>query len=489
MVLYMLSGSLVALRFRSITVHPRTMALWVSAAATCLAFTLALNQLIDIPLGFLGSAATGISAIFSCTVTLLAFTIFKVSHRALHHDRAEAAFYRFAQLTLACILGISASGSLFIAIAFWILSGAAVHRLLTLYPERKRAHYSARKNLVANRIGNSLAILACLVLFIKSGFLNWSDMSRVPPEDPAGWTVALLIALATLVKSAQAPFQTWLPETLEAPAPVSALLHAGVLNAGGFILLQSWPLLQRVSAAREILCVVGALTIVTSGLTMLTASDQKRRLAHSTSAQLGFMMLQVGLGVPGAALLHMVGHALYKAHAFLTSSRLQIEDCKVPAADVRLRTSLATATLVLVLGLGPIWLHAAGLSGETSFSRSTAASLLCTAALSGIWLSSQHRRGHRRTSFAFTCVICGGVALTMWAGSSLNLLPQLNSVNATRGSPADVVSFITWAAFALLFLFQTLLPWMNAKSRQTWVFITLKNGFYFETIWRRIART
>lgn len=487
--LYLVSGLLGSVRCGSLAVQPRTMALWVSAAATGLAFALAATLLSGVPAGFLGAGATGISSVFACTVTLLAFTIFKVSYRALHRDRAEADFYRFAQLALASILGIAASGSLFLAIAFWCISGVAVHRLLTLYPERKRAHYSARKKVVANRVGNSFGILACGLLFLQSGFVSWSEMGSVAPGAPAAGAAALLIALAALVKSAQAPFQTWLPETLEAPTPVSALLHAGVLNSGGFLLLQSWPLLAGVSLARETLCVVGALTVVTSGLTMLTAADQKRRLAHSTSAQLGFMMLQVGLGVPEAALLHMMGHALYKAHAFLTSSRLQSEGHPVQVKTRGLRPSLVTAAGVIILGLGPVWLHAAGLAGETPFARSTAASLLCTAALSGIWLSSQHLRGERLTSLAFTLLICGGAALTMWGGSSLALLPQLSSADATGGSPAHAVSLITWVAFAMLFLFQTSLPWLNANCRHTPVFITLKNGFYFETIWRRIVRT
>jgi NAD(P)H-quinone oxidoreductase subunit 5 len=487
-ILLALSGLIGSIKIRSRFVDHRSIALVASAAAACLALCLAAAVLFRLPVGVWKASASGVSALFACTVTFLAFTIFKVSWRSLYRDPAEARFYRYAQLTLACILGIAASGSLYGSIAFWCLSGVPVHRLLTLYPERKRAHYAARKKIYANRVGNGLGVLACAFLLAQGGAMGWPDMGNVLVGHSWGWAPAVLIALAALVKSAQVPFQTWLPETLEAPTPVSALLHAGVLNAGGFILLQSWSLLAGVPAAREVLCVIGALTVVSSGLTMITAPDQKRRLAHSTSAQIGFMMVQVGLGVPEAALLHMVGHALYKAHAFLTSSRLQPQGMQPEMRSMHLGPRLGTGFLVLVLGLSPIWAHATGFIAATSFSRCVASSLLCTAALSGIWLTSEHLRGERVAAFVFTLLIVAGAALTIWGGQALSLLPELNQLAAPLGSPSWVVCLAVWASFATLFTVQTVMPWMNAHRHFTSVFITLKNGFYVETLWRRVMR-
>ena len=130
----------------------------------------------------------------------------------------------------------------------------------------------------------------------------------------------MLLVGAALTKSAQAPFHTWLPETLEAPTPVSALMHAGLINGGGVLLLHFAPLLGREPAALVILTLVGSLTTVIGVLAMWAQPADKRILAWSTVSQMGFMMVQLGLAMFPAALLHLLGHGVYKARAFLRAS-------------------------------------------------------------------------------------------------------------------------------------------------------------------------
>ena len=128
-----------------------------------------------------------------------------------------------------------------------------------------------------------------------------------------------LLAVAALLKSAQFPVHGWLTEVMEAPTPVSALLHAGVINAGGFLLIRFADVLVQSPGVLAALVMIGGFTALFGGLVMLTQSAVKTSLAWSTIAQMGFMTMQCGLALFPLALLHIVAHSLYKAHAFLSS--------------------------------------------------------------------------------------------------------------------------------------------------------------------------
>ena len=164
----------------------------------------------------------------------------------------------------------------------------------------------------------------------------------------------LLVACAAF-KSAQFPWHSWLPDTMETPTPVSAFMHAGIINAGGFLLIRLAPLLTHAPAALHAIAVVGAVTAGFGGVVMLAQPSVKRALAYSTIAQMGFMLLQCGLGAFGLALLHLVAHSLYKAHAFLRSGSTV---GGVPRAAIALRPAALTlgalASLLLVTGLATL---------------------------------------------------------------------------------------------------------------------------------------
>jgi NAD(P)H-quinone oxidoreductase subunit 5 len=153
---------------------------------------------------------------------------------------------------------------------------------------------------------------------------------------------AVLLALAVVLRSALLPVHGWLIQVMEAPTPVSALLHAGVVNLGGFVLIRFAPLLSEAMPARTLLVVAGLATAVLAGMVMLTRISIKVRLAWSTAAQMGFMIAECGLGLYTLAALHLIGHSLYKAHAFLSASSV--------VRDMRLR-ALHTESPVLAASL------------------------------------------------------------------------------------------------------------------------------------------
>jgi NAD(P)H-quinone oxidoreductase subunit 5 len=176
---------------------------------------------------------------------------------------------------------------------------------------------------------------------------------------------AILLVLAVILRTALLPVHGWLIQVMEAPTPVSALLHAGVVNLGGFVLIRFAPMLEQALPARLLLLVFGLATAVLAGMVMLTRISIKVRLAWSTVAQMGFMLLECALGLYTLAALHLIGHSLYKAHAFVSAStavrqtRLQL---------LRGASSPSTATLVLapVLTVSAVFL-ALTLTGQPSW--------------------------------------------------------------------------------------------------------------------------
>jgi NAD(P)H-quinone oxidoreductase subunit 5 len=171
-----------------------------------------------------------------------------------------------------------------------------------------------------------------------------------------------LVALAVIFKSAQLPVHGWLIQVMEAPTPVSALLHAGVVNLGGFVLIRLAALLSAAPVAQAMLVVVGSLTAVLAGLVMMTRISIKVRLAWSTCAQMGFMLLECGLGLYELALLHLLAHSLYKAYAFLTAGeavadarRRQLFPAGAAASPLRLLTARIAAA---PLAMAAVWLSA-----------------------------------------------------------------------------------------------------------------------------------
>jgi NAD(P)H-quinone oxidoreductase subunit 5 len=155
------------------------------------------------------------------------------------------------------------------------------------------------------------------------GTWDFREMFAAPAGNGLGPAMlAFLLVFAALLKSAQFPFHTWLPDTMETPTPVSALMHAGIINAGGFLVLRLSPLLVQVPVVMDLLALTGAFTALFGSLVMLPQTSVKRSLAYSTIAQMGFMMLECGLGAFALAALHIVAHSLYKAHAFLSSGSI-----------------------------------------------------------------------------------------------------------------------------------------------------------------------
>lgn len=254
-------------------------------------------------------------------VAVLGWVIINYASRYLNGEPGQTRFIRAMLLTLTAVCVLVVSRNLLVMVVAWSVTSLGLHHLLTFYRERKAAQMVAHKKFLVSRLAEAVLAIALLLVYQATGTLSLDGLNAYlanPEPLPLSLHVsALLFALAATLKTAQLPLHGWLIQVMEAPTPVSALLHAGVVNMGGFVLIRLAELISLAPLAQALLVVVGSLTAVLAGLVMLTRVSIKVRLAWSTCAQMGFMLMEIGLGLYELALLHLVAHSLYKAHAFL----------------------------------------------------------------------------------------------------------------------------------------------------------------------------
>lgn len=320
------------------------------------------------PPGALASALTGL------LVGFLGWAIGRFSQRYLDGEPGQRRFVIAFLATLAAVGTVIASANLAVIIVAWMASSIALHQLLTFYPDRPAALLVAHKKFLASRLAEACLLGAAVLLYLEWGTLDLDAINRAAGAGEAPATVgiaAVLLVTAVLVKCAQMPLHGWLIQVMEAPTPVSALLHAGVVNLGGYVLIRLAPLLEATPAASALLVIAGSITAVGAGLVMMTRITIKVRLAWSTCSQMGFMLMECGLGLYDLALLHLIAHSLYKAGAFLAAGDA-VRDSQVLAL-ARSPGQHATgpglwpallappAVWLAVLALSEAWHQAAGL--------------------------------------------------------------------------------------------------------------------------------
>jgi NAD(P)H-quinone oxidoreductase subunit 5 len=268
----------------------------------------------------LSARLDALSATMFLLVAFVGWIVLRFAGTYMDGEARQGRFTGWMCLTLAAVLLLVTAGNVVQLALAWIATATGLMRLLLTYPDRPAARRAAVKARLIFRISDS-ALVAAL------GLIAWAagtgDIAAILSAAPAlpGWTgwAVLLLAIAAVAKSAQLPLHGWLTEVMEAPTPVSALLHAGVINAGGFLLIRFADVMVTAPLVLAGLLMLGGLTALVGGLVMLTQPMVKTSLAWSTIAQMGFMVMQCGLALFPLALLHIVAHSLYKAHAFLAS--------------------------------------------------------------------------------------------------------------------------------------------------------------------------
>lgn len=269
-----------------------------------------------------GTRADPVTVTMLVLVSGVAAIIARFSRRYLHGDPGQSRFLRWFLVTMTAASVVVITNHLLLLAVAWTSTTLALHQLLTFYPDRPQALIAAHKKFLLSRVAD-MAIAGAVVLLWSSyhtfeidALVARASVGAIPIAAKAA---GVLLALGISLRSAQLPFHGWLIQVMEAPTPVSALLHAGVVNIGGFVLIRLAHLIGRIEVAQDVLVAVGTTTAVLAALVIMTRVSIKVMLAWSTAAQMGFMLLECGLGAYSLALLHLVAHSLYKAHAFLAS--------------------------------------------------------------------------------------------------------------------------------------------------------------------------
>ncbi|NEV62490.1 NADH-quinone oxidoreductase subunit L [Thiorhodococcus minor] len=287
-------------------------------------------NLLAIPLpGGIGEFAIGVyvnavTVIMLTLVSLVGAVVSRYARNYMAGDPHEGRFHKWLLTTLAAILTLIVASNLLLFALAWMATSLALHRLLLFYPERPAAVMVAHKKFVFSRIGDASLFGATLLIGLSLHTLDFATIAERMGELQAPLPAALqlaawLVVVSAILKCAQFPFHGWILQVMEAPTPVSALLHAGIVNAGAFLVIRMSPIMSVSGPALDALAVIGLVTLTVASLVMLTQTSIKVSLAWSTSAQMGFMLMEAGLGLYSLALLHLVAHSLYKAHAFLAS--------------------------------------------------------------------------------------------------------------------------------------------------------------------------
>jgi len=307
----------------------------------------------------LGLYTDGLAVWMALLISFLGAVLLRFADGYLQGDPGRARFLPWCLIVLACVLLLVLTHHLLIMLAAWVGVSLALHQLLTLYPQRPEARRAAWQKFAVSRLGDVALLAAVGLIYHHYGSLTLplllADAAASPGE---GWVLqaaSLALALAALCKCAQLPLHGWLIKVMEAPTPVSALLHAGVINLGGYVWLRLYPLFDGITLGHLALVTVGGTTAIVAVLTMLTQSSVKHALAWSTCAQMGFMLFEIGLGAYAVALLHLLAHSLYKAHAFLACGRTVAASRCLPLTPAPRSERLLIAGLGGAVAGGMLW--------------------------------------------------------------------------------------------------------------------------------------
>jgi NADH-quinone oxidoreductase subunit L len=265
-----------------------------------------------------------LSSAMLLVVTVVSFLIFVYSIGYMAHDAGFYRFFTWLSLFVFAMLILVMADNYLLMFVGWEGVGLCSYLLIGFWFERPEPYYAAKKAFVMNRIGDWGYTIGIITIFLVFGSMNFLDVfRRLEVSAPAEATLTLIcVALffGATGKSAQLPLYSWLPDAMEGPTPVSALIHAATMvTSGVYLVARSMPLFEHAGPSLQVVGIVGAITAIFAATIALVQFDIKRVMAYSTVSQLGYMFLALGVGAPVAAIFHLATHAFFKALLFLGS--------------------------------------------------------------------------------------------------------------------------------------------------------------------------
>jgi NAD(P)H-quinone oxidoreductase subunit 5 len=276
----------------------------------------------------MGYTIDHLTAMMLVVVTSVALLVMIYTDGYMAHDPSYVRFYAYLSLFSSSMLGLVLSPNLIQVYIFWELVGMCSYLLIGFWFDRKGAADACQKAFVTNRVGDFGLLLGILGLFWATHSFDFDVIgSRLEGMVQSGAIsgglaalLAILVFLGPVAKSAQFPLHVWLPDAMEGPTPISALIHAATMVAAGvFLIARMFPVFENIPIAMDVIAWTGAATAFIGATTAITQNDIKKGLAYSTMSQLGYMVMAMGVGGYSAGLFHLVTHAFFKAMLFLGS--------------------------------------------------------------------------------------------------------------------------------------------------------------------------
>ncbi len=470
-----------------------------------------------------------LSAVMMVLITGVSLVIHVFSQRYMQGDQAYVRFFSLLSLLTFVLLSLVTSGNLFWLFGFWHAVSWLLMALLSFNPASLAARKAGRITLHVQGLGDAALLLGCVLIYLKFDTLDLPELFRriQSSATPSLWSgtvfelnsvtaITLLILIAIMTKSAQFPFHVWLPETIEAPTPVSAMLHAGIVNAGGFLVNRLAPLYGVAPASLHLMFLIGGLTALVGAATMLTQYSIKRTLVYSTMGQMGYMIMECGLGAFALSVYHLCAHGLFKAALFLNSGatiQKARTELKLPAHEhveeipgfslVTWATGLGVTLLLPLI----ILLAAHGLVRIPLFETQSTLIFLFFA-----WVTSSQAifslyRLHAVASWKVSLTMVSTLALIgwtyLWAGESFThfLYPDPGQAAAyfqTAAWPTGLFDAVVFLATCLIVAVWILLygrahgmrfsipDWVG--TLETRAYVAFLNGLYIEDVLRALAQ-
>lgn len=286
-------------------------------------------NVLDLPLGSAFGSLTflpdGLAVFLAVVATVIGSlaVIFSVDY--MKGDRQLARYYAYVLFFIGAMVGLVLSSNLLIVFVFWEITALCSYALISFYNDDPKAVAAGIKALIMTQIGGIGLLAGALFLYVYQGNYDvptfLAGASKIPPQVLSLMAFGFLVAAAA--KSAQFPFQTWLPDAMEAPTPISALIHAATMvNAGVYLLARFYPAFEGVPNWKLAVLLVGAVTALMAAVMALVSNDLKRVLAYSTVSQLGYMVYAIGAGGLFASQFHLLSHAVFKALLFLSAGAI-----------------------------------------------------------------------------------------------------------------------------------------------------------------------
>ena len=438
-----------------------------------------------------------LSVLMLSMIALLGFIIMRYSLNYMDGDARQGAFIGRLAATIASVQLLVLSGNLGLLFVSWVFTSISLHRLLMFYRERPGAIIAARKKFILARLGDVALLTACVLLYFQFGTGNIEVIfQEIKTSLASGTNVlgietsALLLATAAILKSAQFPTHGWLIEVMETPTPVSALLHAGLLNAGPFLIIRMAYVVEASVYAPIVLIVIGGFTALFASVVFLTQTSVKTALGYSSVAHMGFSLMICGLGVYPAAMLHLVAHSFYKAHSFLSSgSAIDLVRSAKVTGGKRLGNPFKIALgIAAALGVYVSFALAWGIKPNEEFGL-LAIGAIIVLGLSRLFTSAFDSNGGLKlmiSAFLLSFVVIASFFLLESGAHHLlsSQLPELMQPSFTEIIITSTLLFL----FGLAVFFQILAPVVKSKPFYRAMAIHLRNGLYVNTISDRTVR-